>query len=73
MLAGELDVVEHRQQRLQHAGDPCVAGDVAVAVDAAAVVDVLRLQPAQVDEALLRERHGGGEPAVVRVRVTRLP
>ncbi len=55
MLAREVDVVEHRQQRLEHGGHRRVAGDVPVALDPAAVVDVLRLQSLQVVEALRRE------------------
>src|SRR6478735_4789700 len=72
-LAGHVDVVEDRQQRLDDAAHRGVTDDLAVAVDALLVVDVLGLQPLEVGEVgrgervLLRERLplGGGLRAVV--------
>ena len=52
MLAGQLDVVEHREQRLDDAADGHVAADPAVTVDPPLVVDVLGLQALQVAEPL---------------------
>ncbi len=61
--AGPVDVVEHRQQRRQHAADRDLTHDDAVALDALAVVGVLGLQALQISGALgdrgLEGRHLG--------------
>ncbi len=55
VLAGQVDVVQHRKQRLEDAAHGLVACDVAVALDPLAVVDVLGLQPLQVGQPLRRQ------------------
>src|SRR6478735_9538334 len=55
-LAGHVDVVQDRQQRLDDATDRGVPDDLTVTVDALLVVDVLGLQSLQVGEQ--RRGHG---------------
>src|SRR6478735_625343 len=52
VLAGPVDVVEHREQRRERAVRRVLPDQVTVAVDASLVVDVLGLQPLQVRGAL---------------------
>src|SRR6478735_4149918 len=59
-LAGHVDVVEDRQQRLDDAAHRGVTDDLAVTVDALLVVDVLGLQPLEVGEV------GRGERVLLR-------
>src|SRR5699024_8986583 len=74
VLTGQLDLVEDRQQTLEHVVGGADLDVRTVAVHAPLVVDVLRLQPLQVREALLGKggvrvdlrlalrRRGGGLP-----------
>ena len=59
MLAGQVDLVEDRQERLDDPGDGPLGLDGPVAVDAPLVVDVFGLEPLQVGEPLGRELRVG--------------
>ena len=59
VVARGLDVVEHRQHRLEHVAHGALLHQRPVAVDPALVVDVLGLQPLQVAEPLGGERRVG--------------
>ena len=61
MLAGTVEVVEHRHQAGQHREHSVLLDELAVPVDTSLVVDVLGLQPLEVVGEPGHRRLGGGQ------------